>query len=59
MQASPLDIRKKLKAEKTQNSSKKLKLKLKTQIFGIFQKRYFFNRKKTSLYSVSNTQIDQ
>ena len=29
---------KKLKAKKTQNSRKKLKLKLKTQIFGIFRK---------------------
>ena len=33
---------KKLKAKKTQHSRKKLKLKLKTQIFGIFQKKVLF-----------------
>ena len=34
--------KKKLRAEKTQKSSKNLKLKQKTQIFGIFQKKEFF-----------------
>ena len=35
-QAYFLAIWKKLKARKTQNPTKKLKLKLKTQLFGIF-----------------------
>ena len=36
---------KKLKAKKTQNSRKKLKLKLKTQIFGIFRKKIVLSLK--------------
>ena len=49
-QAFPLDNRKKLKVKNTKNSRRKLKLKLKTQLFGIFQKSNFVIEKKSGLY---------